>query len=70
MPDLKTAQTAANANEAENEPNAFAAPSISLPKAGGAIKWIGEKFGVDPVNGTGTLSVPVFTSPRRAQLYA
>jgi RHS repeat-associated protein len=40
--------------------------SISLPKGGGAIKGIGEKFGVNPVNGTGTLSVPVFTSPGRS----
>lgn len=41
----------------------FAVPSISLPKGGGAIRDIGEKFGVSPVTGTGSLSVPITTSP-------
>jgi RHS repeat-associated protein len=66
MPKEKSTQPAVNAKDADNEPNPFAAPSISLPKGGGAIKSIGEKFGVNPVNGTGTLSVPVFTSPGRS----
>ena len=43
------------------------APQISLPKGGGAIKGIGEKFGVNPANGTGSLSVPVFTTPGRSK---
>jgi len=41
-------------------------PSISLPKGGGAIKGIGEKFGSNPVTGTGTMSVPLPTSPGRS----
>ena len=41
-------------------------PSISLPKGGGAIKGIGEKFAANPVTGTGSLSVPIFTSPGRS----
>jgi RHS repeat-associated protein len=41
-------------------------PSISLPKGGGAIRGIGEKFGINPVTGTGSLSVPIFTSPGRS----
>jgi hypothetical protein len=65
MADDKTAGNAGVATEADKEPNPFAAPSVSLPKGGGAIKGIGEKFGVNPVNGTGTLSVPVFTTPGR-----
>ena len=36
-------------------------PSISLPKGGGANRGIGEKFGANPVTGTGSLSVPIFT---------
>jgi RHS repeat-associated protein len=44
----------------------FAAPSISLPKGGGAIRGIGEKFAANPVTGTGSLSVPIFNSPGRA----
>src|SRR5215470_5276571 len=40
------------------------APSISLPKGGGAIRGIGEKFSTNPVNGTGSLSIPITTSGR------
>ena len=28
------------------------APTVSLPKGGGAIRGIGEKFGANPVTGT------------------
>jgi RHS repeat-associated protein len=42
------------------------APAISLPKGGGAIRGIGEKFSANPVTGTGTLTVPIFTSPGRS----
>ena len=42
-------------------------PSLSLPKGGGAIRGIGEKFAANPVTGTGSMSVPIFTS-RRAVL--
>jgi RHS repeat-associated protein len=41
-------------------------PSISLPKGGGAIKGIGEKFAANPVTGTGSMSVPIATSPGRS----
>src|SRR6266480_256327 len=41
-------------------------PSISLPKGGGAIRGIGEKFGANPVTGTGSMTVPIATSPGRS----
>jgi RHS repeat-associated protein len=41
-------------------------PAISLPKSGGAIRGIGEKFAANPVTGTGSLSVPIYTSPGRS----
>jgi RHS repeat-associated protein len=43
-----------------------AIPSISAPKGGGAIRGIGEKFSANPVTGTGTLSIPIATSPGRS----
>ena len=43
-----------------------APPTISLPKSGGAIRGIGEKFAANPVTGTGSLSVPIATSAGRA----
>lgn len=32
-------------------------PAINLPKGGGAIKGIGEKFAANPVTGTGSMTV-------------
>ena len=43
-----------------------APPSISLPKGGGAIRDIGEKFSVNAATGTASLEIPVATSPGRA----
>ncbi len=40
-------------------------PSISLPKGGGAIRGIDEKFRVNSSNGTGALSIPLPLSPGR-----
>ena len=42
------------------------APQLNLPKGGGAIRGIGEKFAANPVTGTGSLTVPIFTSPGRS----
>ena len=41
-------------------------PSIFLPKGGGAIRGIGEKFAANPVTGTGSMAVPLAMSPGRA----
>src|SRR5580704_4673922 len=42
------------------------APVLSLPKGGGAIHGIGEKYTANPVTGTGSLTVPIATSPGRS----
>lgn len=41
-------------------------PTIQLPKGGGAIRDIGEKFAANPVTGTGSMSVPIASSPGRS----
>lgn len=41
-------------------------PTIQLPKGGGAIRGIGEKFAANPVTGTGSMSVPIATNPGRS----
>ncbi|MGB2220722.1 SpvB/TcaC N-terminal domain-containing protein [Neptunomonas sp.] len=41
-------------------------PSIALPKGGGAINGIGEKFASNPVTGTGSFSIPIAASPGRS----
>lgn len=48
------------------EQGGMSPPTISLPKGGGAIRGIGEKFAANPVTGTGSLSVPIYTSPGRS----
>jgi RHS repeat-associated protein len=37
-----------------------------LAKGGGAIRGIGEKFAANPVTGTGSLTVPIYTNPGRS----
>ncbi|HEU4583743.1 MAG TPA: SpvB/TcaC N-terminal domain-containing protein [Polyangiaceae bacterium] len=51
---------------APQTPGALAPPSLSLPRGGGAIRGIGEKFATNPVTGTGVTSVPIATSPGRS----
>ncbi|WP_204043226.1 SpvB/TcaC N-terminal domain-containing protein [Acrocarpospora phusangensis] len=41
-------------------------PSIRLPKGGGAIRGVGEKFAANPVTGTATMDVPLAVSPGRS----
>ena len=45
---------------------AVTAPTLTLPKGGGAIRGIGEKFAANPVTGTGSMTVPIATSPGRS----
>jgi hypothetical protein len=44
-------------DRSEQERNIFTPASISLPKGGGAIRGIGEKFAANPVTGTGSITV-------------
>ncbi len=46
-----------------------ALPTISLPRGGGAVRGMGEKFAANPVTGTGALSVPILTSPGRSGFF-
>lgn len=41
------------------------APKLEVPKGGGAVKGIGEKFQANPVTGTSSFSVPIALSPGR-----
>ncbi|MGP4024350.1 SpvB/TcaC N-terminal domain-containing protein [Actinomadura sp. 3N407] len=52
--------------ERGGKPAIIRPPAVSLPKGGGAIRGIGEKFAADPVSGTGRLTVPIATSPGRS----
>jgi RHS repeat-associated protein len=65
--DQAGANTDQNGNGSDSSSRSpFAGPQISLPKGGGAIRGIGEKFTANPVTGTGSLAVPLSLSPGRS----
>ena len=41
-------------------------PSIETPKGGGALKSIDEKFSVNAVNGSSSISIPIPVTSARA----
>jgi RHS repeat-associated protein len=49
-----------------NPKNLIQPPTLSLFKGGGAIRGIEEKFQVNPVTGTNSLSIPLTISPGRS----
>ena len=64
---MNTATPQENKQEGTAEKSfGVAAPSLSLPKGGGAIKGIGEKFAANPVTGTGSMTIPLPVSPGRS----
>ena len=52
--------------EAPKDSFSITPPAITMPKGGGAIRGIGEKFTTNPVTGTGSMSMPIATSPGRS----
>jgi RHS repeat-associated protein len=52
--------------DSQSKSSQSTAPRIALPKGGGAIQGIGEKFSTNAMTGTGALSVPLGASPGRA----
>jgi RHS repeat-associated protein len=56
---------ASQSDHERNKDFQVSAPSISLPKGGGAIRGIGEKFAATPA-GTGSMTIPIATSTGRS----
>lgn len=46
-------------NKGKSDSIAIETPTINLPKGGGAIKGIDEKFSVNAANGTATFTIPI-----------
>ncbi len=59
-------ESAEGKKNAEGGASLTSAPTISLPRGGGALRAIAEKFNLNPVTGTGSLTVPVYASPGRS----
>ncbi|HFD87800.1 MAG TPA: toxin, partial [Gammaproteobacteria bacterium] len=64
----QTVTQSQDGGESSEEKKSFqdSIPKISLPKGGGAIQGMGEKFAANPVTGTGSFTIPIATSPGRA----
>lgn len=62
---LKSGNNTSEVNKDSNS-NAIQIPSITLPKGGGALKNIDEKFQVNASNGTASFSVPLPFSKTRS----
>ncbi len=61
------APSQASPSQSENQSHFIQTPPTpTLPKGGGAIQGIGEKFAANPANGTGSFSVPIAISPGRS----
>ncbi|UPT86954.1 hypothetical protein HAP41_0000043195 [Bradyrhizobium barranii subsp. apii] len=67
-----SSQSGSSANEpdlsASRDSASISVPSLSLPKGGGALRGIGEKFSVNACTGTGTTAVPLPFLPTRGEL--
>ncbi|MGV9867047.1 SpvB/TcaC N-terminal domain-containing protein [Rhodococcus koreensis] len=63
---MTTPITPTSGDQAPQNSFASSMPRVELPKGGGAIRGIGEKFGANPVTGTASFTVPIATSPGRS----
>ncbi len=52
-------------SQSDSSSKSIQPPAVTLPK-GGSIRGMGEKFAANPVTGTGSMSVPITTSPGRS----
>ncbi len=57
------------AAEQKGESNSIQIPEISLPRGGGAIRGIDEKFEVNPANGTAGFTIPLSVTKGRNSFY-
>jgi hypothetical protein len=63
--DVDRRSAPANNEFSQNDFSLIPPPQLSLPKGGGAIRGIDEKFTVNPVTGTGGTSIPIHISSGR-----
>lgn len=65
-PDTRQKTSTENAQPGSAPANNSPLPTISLPKGGGAMRGMGEKFTANPVLGSGSLALPLPISPGRS----
>src|SRR5690349_5044554 len=67
-PDGATPEGAGQSGASSAPRPTFRAPSIALPRSGGALRSLGEKFETNAFNGTATITIPIALPPGRDQL--
>ncbi|KAK6340510.1 hypothetical protein TWF696_008836 [Orbilia brochopaga] len=60
------ANSATNDGASKSDSNTIKAPSITLPKGGGAVRSLSEKYDVDLSSGSGTYSIALPTTATRS----
>jgi RHS repeat-associated protein len=55
--------------DGEDADNGHLRPAVTLPRGGGALRGIDEKFAVVPATGTATISVPIYATPGRSEFH-
>jgi RHS repeat-associated protein len=63
---MQSTSSPADSSDSNAESSPFRAPQIELPKGGGAVRGIGEKFEANPATGTGKLTIPLGLSSGRS----
>lgn len=61
-----TNESPQSSKAATGQDQRFVPPAVTLPKGGGAIRGIGEKFAANPVTGTAAITIPLPLSPGRS----
>lgn len=59
QPNESNSRSNSETGNKETNANIFQAPKVELPKGGGAIQGIGEKFQANPVTDAGSMIVPI-----------
>jgi hypothetical protein len=65
---MSIAKSSSNTQDSSNHEkvNPFSVQALTLPKGGGAIRGIGEKFTANPATGSGRFTIPIPVSPGRS----
>jgi len=63
-----THPSSAQPSNSSDNSQVSALPAINLPRGGGAIRGIDQKFTANAATGTGSFSIPIFTGPGRSRL--
>ena len=65
LPIMENSSTNSSTRQSDKKNQAPLIPAVALPKGGGAIRGIGEKFNINALTGTSSFSIPISMTPGR-----